>query len=447
MEHSYYQERISAYFDGELSEEERRMVREHLQECPQCRALLDELGRLEGLAERHVDIPDGDYWEQSARRIEERLGPEEEGKVVDVAGGWRGLGWKLAGVAAALVVLTFVGVHRDDIFQMDKSDRAPSVVKSPAVASPADTTVVRRTVREESQTKEAPEERGRGERAEGRDLTSPSPPDIGTSSDLERGDDQGQPRDLDVSELTAEVEPQPGRPEENVTTGAAVSPAVETSKRGSEVPEAVGAGREKVVGRDMAADEGPSAEAASEVSVHAEPQYAAGTVSSAHQDRPGLMPAKGTDQGEVFEELAFISDDAAKRVYPMAANELLVTGSLLDSVAISSVSDTSDPAAWRYLRDSLQTLYADSWSELSERESRLGKGQAASKAAAASSEFERVEAERCLVEAHYRVGLLTSDTAEMKASEAFLGEYVTKAESIFKEKAGAYAAELKSRRE
>lgn len=52
---SYYVHRhvereiLSALIDGELEPDERRLVHEHLQECDQCRELLDEFGHIHGL--------------------------------------------------------------------------------------------------------------------------------------------------------------------------------------------------------------------------------------------------------------------------------------------------------------------------------------------------------------------------------------------------------------
>ncbi len=42
--HSYVEERLSAYIDGQLTDEERGEVRKHLQECERCQASLDSLG-------------------------------------------------------------------------------------------------------------------------------------------------------------------------------------------------------------------------------------------------------------------------------------------------------------------------------------------------------------------------------------------------------------------
>lgn len=52
---------LSAYFDGELTEEENAAVRAHLGECEDCRARLDEYAQLSGamLALGEEDVPEG----------------------------------------------------------------------------------------------------------------------------------------------------------------------------------------------------------------------------------------------------------------------------------------------------------------------------------------------------------------------------------------------------
>ncbi|MDH3938151.1 MAG: zf-HC2 domain-containing protein, partial [candidate division Zixibacteria bacterium] len=108
MNHGYYQDRLSAYFDQALTGEEMQMIKEHLTSCAECRARLDDLARLDSLIEDKAGLGESDYWETAARKIEDRLTVAEESKVTVVRSGWFGLGWKLAAAAASIAALTFV---------------------------------------------------------------------------------------------------------------------------------------------------------------------------------------------------------------------------------------------------------------------------------------------------------------------------------------------------
>ena len=53
MDHGYFKDRISAYYDNNLKPEERVVIEEHLKECEECRKLLAELAKLDRLVEEH----------------------------------------------------------------------------------------------------------------------------------------------------------------------------------------------------------------------------------------------------------------------------------------------------------------------------------------------------------------------------------------------------------
>jgi tetratricopeptide (TPR) repeat protein len=62
--------RLSEYLDGELASPERAALEEHLEECGDCRALLDDLRRVITQASRLVDSPPSeDLWAGIAERI------------------------------------------------------------------------------------------------------------------------------------------------------------------------------------------------------------------------------------------------------------------------------------------------------------------------------------------------------------------------------------------
>jgi len=130
MDHSYFRDKVSAYADNELPLDERRVIDEHLAECPECRALLKQIESLSRLAESHRDLAGDDVFEAMACRIDMALGVEDA-PVTSISGGkWRGLGWKLAAVAASLAVLTFIGLHTDEIGQIVGRSQTKQVTTS-----------------------------------------------------------------------------------------------------------------------------------------------------------------------------------------------------------------------------------------------------------------------------------------------------------------------------
>jgi hypothetical protein len=115
MNHGYFQDRLSGYFDQALTPEEMLMMKEHLASCAECREQLDDLGKLDKLIEAKAVLGESDYWENAAQKIEKRIAAEEDTKVTDVRSGWFGLGWKLAAAAASIAALTFVTLHEGEI--------------------------------------------------------------------------------------------------------------------------------------------------------------------------------------------------------------------------------------------------------------------------------------------------------------------------------------------
>lgn len=133
MNHGYFQDRLSAYFDQALTLEEMRAVKEHLSDCAECRGRLDDLAKLDQLIEEKRDLGESDYWEKAAQKIESKLTAAEDNKVTDVRSGWFGLGWKLAATAASITVLTFVALHEDEIQDIaDRSGESSDMTTAPA---------------------------------------------------------------------------------------------------------------------------------------------------------------------------------------------------------------------------------------------------------------------------------------------------------------------------
>jgi len=137
MDHGYFKDRISAYYDNNLKPEEQVVIEEHLKECEKCRKLLAEFEKLDRLVEEHSQLGGEKYWEESAKKIEKSLGFEEKTAITEVASSrWFGLTWKLAAVAASVVLLTIVGLHRDEIWKEEKPEKRLKSV--PSVVTPTD---------------------------------------------------------------------------------------------------------------------------------------------------------------------------------------------------------------------------------------------------------------------------------------------------------------------
>lgn len=138
MDHGYFKDRISAFYDNNLKPEERIVIEEHLKECEECRKLLEEFEKLDRLVEEHSQLDGEEYWEESARKIEKSLGFDKETQVTEIAPSrWFGLTWKLVAVAASVVFLTVVGIHRNEIWHEEKPEQ--KLLNIPKVETPADT--------------------------------------------------------------------------------------------------------------------------------------------------------------------------------------------------------------------------------------------------------------------------------------------------------------------
>lgn len=135
MNHGYFQDRLSAYFDQALTLEEMQMMKEHLASCAECREQLDDLAKLDRLIEAKADLGESDYWEKAAQTIERRLTTGNESKVTKVRSGWFGLGWKLVATAASIAALTFIALHEGEI--QDSVDKSGEVSKFMMAPSPA----------------------------------------------------------------------------------------------------------------------------------------------------------------------------------------------------------------------------------------------------------------------------------------------------------------------
>ena len=230
MNHGYFQDRLSAYLDHELKAEEYAALAQHLEECAECRAELDRLRELDRLVAEQSPLGDSDYWEASARKIEERLG-FRGAEVIEVSrlrrtrsmSGWW---WKVPAIAASVVLVGYIGLHESDILKDElliptqeqqapkpgednvdtstrgvlettKPDEKAAATREAVEAEQPDTMVQRAAA--------GPSETGKGTatmKREDLEAISPSPtvPATGldTSREVSREEEAAESRDMDV---------------------------------------------------------------------------------------------------------------------------------------------------------------------------------------------------------------------------------------------------------
>jgi len=116
MDHSYYRDKISAYFDGALEAQERELIRRHLEDCYECQSLLKRLTRLKEVIDEKSGLGGDEYFEKLAQKIESRIATPRE-KVVDVSHfRWKSFWWKVSAAAASVLLVGTIGYYqfRDD---------------------------------------------------------------------------------------------------------------------------------------------------------------------------------------------------------------------------------------------------------------------------------------------------------------------------------------------
>ena len=78
MDHQKIREFISSYYDGELDEEQKKVVKKHLKECPECRKEFEEMGKFEEVMSKMElkKLPKEAwklYWASVYNRLERRI--------------------------------------------------------------------------------------------------------------------------------------------------------------------------------------------------------------------------------------------------------------------------------------------------------------------------------------------------------------------------------------
>jgi hypothetical protein len=143
LDHSYFQQRLSGYVDGELEPSVRAQVEDHLRDCPECRDRVQEIERLGEFVAQKSGLAESDYWEQAAQRIE-RAVEAAQPKIVDLkaervhrpASPWW---WRAPAIAASVLFLGYLTLHESSILRDEVLTPArSSEVKPTLLTSPAD---------------------------------------------------------------------------------------------------------------------------------------------------------------------------------------------------------------------------------------------------------------------------------------------------------------------
>jgi hypothetical protein len=130
-------DRLSEYLDDELDAAERAAVDDHLRGCAGCRAILDDLRRLQVRARSLRDRdPERDLWRHIAREIGHPEAAEDDPK--DELAVRRGrkvrVPWLRVGTAAAAVMVLGIGIGR---FTAPGPEKLPTeIVNAPARGTP-----------------------------------------------------------------------------------------------------------------------------------------------------------------------------------------------------------------------------------------------------------------------------------------------------------------------
>jgi hypothetical protein len=127
---------------------------------------MERLREVDRLVEEHSGLDGDEYFEQAAQKIEERLGIADTA-VTDISPEsrrrFKGLWWKVTAVAASVAVLTFIGLHQEEIFQSDDLMQRPETKsESPVPATPSEVatdSVIEETAGEKPPSLQALEEK------------------------------------------------------------------------------------------------------------------------------------------------------------------------------------------------------------------------------------------------------------------------------------------------
>jgi predicted anti-sigma-YlaC factor YlaD len=79
MDHQKIKELISSYHDNHLSEDQKKMIKEHVEQCEECRREFEEMGKFEEVMQKmELKQPPREiwqvYWASVYNRLERRIG-------------------------------------------------------------------------------------------------------------------------------------------------------------------------------------------------------------------------------------------------------------------------------------------------------------------------------------------------------------------------------------
>lgn len=143
LDHSFFQQRLSAYVDGELEPSVRTQVQEHLRDCAECRDRLKEIEKLGDFVAQESGLAESDYWEQAAQRIEHAIAASQP-KVVDLpaerarrrASPWW---WRAPAIAASVLFLGYIAFNERNILRDEVvAPPQPSAIRPAPSEKPAE---------------------------------------------------------------------------------------------------------------------------------------------------------------------------------------------------------------------------------------------------------------------------------------------------------------------
>lgn len=97
MDHQKIKELISSYHDGELDNREKQMLKQHLEQCAECRKEYEEMGKFEEvMGKMQLKKPQKETWEVYWSTVYNRME--------------RGIGWILLSIGG--MILLFFGGYK-----------------------------------------------------------------------------------------------------------------------------------------------------------------------------------------------------------------------------------------------------------------------------------------------------------------------------------------------